>query len=149
MNYVKYRPLIICWLYFMSVGHFIGGAVLSWLIQLPAFARYHQLILHQFGLNDASINVLELQVWWIKLFGATLQNFAIYMAVLIYVGNRTRMSAIWGWMIFGLLIWVVQDMYISAQREIWMHLWIDGFALLLILPPLIILWRNDVVERLI
>jgi uncharacterized protein (TIGR01777 family) len=34
-------------------------------------------------------------------------------------------------------------MWLSAQQQVWSHLWLDGFALLVLLPPLVWLYRND------
>jgi len=37
----------------------------------------------------------------------------------------------------GVLLWAPQDMWLSAQKQVWSHLWLDSFALLVLLPPLI------------
>jgi uncharacterized protein (TIGR01777 family) len=34
-------------------------------------------------------------------------------------------------------------MWLSAQQQVWSHLWLDGFALLVLLPPLFWLYRHD------
>ena len=42
----------------------------------------------------------------------------------------------WTWLIIGLLVWAPQDMLISLRASAVIHVWIDGFALLAMLPPL-------------
>ena len=143
----KFRPWLIYWLYGLVLVHFATGVLMAWFINLPYFASYHQLILSKFWLGDAPASALALELWWINLFGATLQNLAIFMGVLIYAANRFRSRKIWGWLIIGFLVWAPQDILISAQRAVTMHLWIDGVALLALLPPLVILWRYDRAPR--
>jgi hypothetical protein len=49
----------------------------------------------------------------------------------------------WGWLIAGIVLWAPQDMWFSLTAQLWVNLWIDGFALLTLLPPLIWLYRHD------
>jgi hypothetical protein len=49
----------------------------------------------------------------------------------------------WGWLITGIVLWAPQDMLISAQAQVWSHLWFDSLALLTLLPPLFWLYRHD------
>jgi hypothetical protein len=135
------RPWCIGWLYLITVGHFVGGILLAWFSHIEIFDHYHHAILNQFG--DFSTGAHDLQVWWLSLFGATLQNLAMLMGVLTYVGSRQRSTFIWGWMIVGLIFWAPQDMLISLRVNLWLHVWVDSTVLLLMLPPLIILWWND------
>jgi len=143
MTFPKLRPWLVCWLYVLVLVHFATGVLMSWFIQLHYFASYHQLILSKFWSLEVPPAALGLELWWVNLFGATLQNLAVFMGLLIYTANRFRSRVLWGWMVVGFLVWAPQDILISAQKEVWMHLWIDGFALLALLPPLIILWRYD------
>ena len=143
MTFFKFRPWLIGWLYALVLVHFATGILMAWFIGLPYFESYHQLILSKFWTGTTPAPALELELWWINLFGASLQNLAIFMGLLVYAANRSRNRMLWGWISVGLLVWAPQDILISAQREVWMHLWIDGFAMLALLPPLIILWRYD------
>lgn len=143
------RTWLIRWLYLLTLGHFAGGVLLAWFSHLSFFDRYHHSILSQIG--DFSITVHQLQVWWLSLFGATLQNLAIFMGVLTYLGNKQRSALVWAWMIFGLILWAPQDMLISLRIDLWLHVWVDSIVLLLMLPPLIILWwvdRKSVISRI-
>lgn len=142
------RSWLVGWIYLLTFGHFAGGILLAWFSNLSIFDGYHQSILSQIG--DASVTAHQLQVWWLSLFGATLQNLAIFMGVLTYVASKQRSSFIWAWMIVGLLLWAPQDILISLRINLWLHVWVDACVLLIMLPPLIILWcidRKSVVAR--
>lgn len=141
MGNVSIRKGLIIWLYLLVCAHFVAGVVLAWCSSLSLFDQYHQSILSQ--INDHSAAARQLQVWWVSLFGATLQNLAIIMGVLTYVANKQRNAFIWAWMIAGLLLWAPQDMVISLQIDLWIHVWVDLLALLLFVPPLFVLWRLD------
>lgn len=135
------RPWLIRWMYLMSFGHFAAGILLAWFSSAAIFETYHQTILVKLGIASGKAEFL--QHWWLSLFGATLQSLAIFMGVLIYVGDKYRSSLVWLWMIIGLLVWAPQDILISLRIGLWLHVWIDVFALMLMLPSLIILWRFD------
>jgi hypothetical protein len=140
----KWRLWLVSWLYLVAFGHFLIGVAIAWFMHLPYFADYNQEVLSKFWPgSSAPVGTLDLQIWWINLFGATLQNMAILMLLLIYVANRLRLPVVWGGMIAALLLWAPQDMWISARRELWLHLWADLVALLVMVPPLIVLWCAD------
>jgi len=140
-NYQNLRYWLIVWMYLIAFGHFAVGVLLAWFSGLEIFNQYHQSILDQFAIVHASAQ--NLQEWWISLFGATVQNLAIFMGVLTYLGNKLRSATVWMWMIIGLVIWAPQDMLISLRIDFWLHVWIDVVALVLMLPPLIALWLID------
>ncbi len=135
------RLWLIRWLYLITFGHFAAGVLLAWFSNLSFFDSYHQSILARVG--DLSIHAHELQIWWLSLFGATLQNLAIFMGVLTYVAGKQRSAFIWVWMIVGLILWAPQDMLISLQIDLWLHVWVDSIAILVMVPPLVILWWLD------
>ena len=135
------RYWLIVWMYLITFGHFAGGVLLAWFSHFSFFEHYHQSVLSQIG--DFSVTSHQLQVWWLSLFGATLQNLAIFMGVLTYVASKQRNAFIWLWMIIGLVIWAPQDMLISLRIDLWLHVWVDSIVLLMMLPPLIILWWVD------
>lgn len=148
MNLDLLRVWLIRWLYLLTFGHFAGGVLLAWFSHLSFFDHYHQSILSQIG--DFSVTAHQLQVWWLSLFGATLQNVAIFMGVLTYVASKQRSVFVWAWMIVGLIVWAPQDMLVSLRIDLWLHVWVDSIVLLLMLPPLIILWwldRKSVISR--
>ena len=125
------RPWLIRWLYLITFGHFAGGILLAWFSNLSLFDLYHQSILERFG--DFSVHAHALQVWWLSLFGATLQNLAIFMGVLTYLGNKYRSAVVWAWMIVGVLLWAPQDMLISLRIDLWLHVRVDSKKKLIML----------------
>jgi hypothetical protein len=140
-NHQSLRCWLISWMYLITLGHFVAGVLLAWFSSADIFDHYHQTILVQFGIAQNSAQ--DLQEWWLSLFGATLQNLAIFMGALTYLGNKFRHASVWIWMIVGLIVWAPQDILISLRIDLWLHVWIDIVALFLMLPPLIALWRID------
>ncbi len=141
MNLQSLRTWLIRWLYLITFGHFAAGVLLAWFSHLSFFDQYHHSILNQIG--DLSVTAHQLQVWWLSLFGATLQNLAIFMGVLTYVGSKQRSAFVWAWMIVGLILWAPQDMLISLRIDLWLHVWVDSIALLVMVPPLVVLYWID------
>jgi hypothetical protein len=139
----KYRPWIVKWMYGVAIGHFIVGAFMPWIGSLSMFDAYHRFIESQFWTHDAEQAARAQQIWWISLFGPTVQSVGIWMGALIYFGNRYRSNIAWGWLIVGTVVWAPQDMLISLRANAWIHVWIDCFALATILPPLAWLWMHD------
>ncbi|RYY73153.1 MAG: cell division protein [Gammaproteobacteria bacterium] len=140
-NRQNFRYWLIIWMYLITFGHFLMGILLAWFSSAEVFNYYHQTILTQFGMTQNSSQ--DLQKWWLSLFGATLQNIAIFMGILTYVGNKYRSASVWLWMMVGLVVWAPQDVLISLRIDLWLHVWVDLAALILILAPLIALWRTD------
>lgn len=135
------RTWLIRWIYLLTFSHFVAGILLTWFANLALFDHYHHSILVQFAiLSDAA---RQLQIWWLSLFGATLQNLAIFMGILTFVASKQRIAYIWAGMIAGLIVWAPQDMLISMQIDLWIHVWVDALVLVLMLPPLIVLYWLD------
>jgi hypothetical protein len=131
-------------MYLVTFAHLLMGIAVAWFMHLPFFAGYNQEVLSKFWQSQSAPDgALDLQIWWINLFGATLQTMAIFMLLLIYVANRLRLSVVWAGMIAALLVWMPQDMWISARRELWFHLQADVIAMAIMLPPLCVLWFID------
>jgi hypothetical protein len=57
-------------------------------------------------------------VWWLSLFGATLQNLAIFVGALTYFVSKQRSAFIWLWLMIGLILWALQDMLISLRIDL-------------------------------
>lgn len=141
MNKETFRSWLVYWMYLITFGHFAAGVLLAWFSNSHLFDSYHQSILVRFG--NLSVSAHPLQVWWLSLFGATLQNLAIFMGILTCVASKQRSAFVWMWMIIGLVLWAPQDMFISLQVNMWVHVWVDAAALLLMVPPLMTLWWFD------
>jgi hypothetical protein len=124
--------------------HLLAGLVLTWGGHSGLLDDYLNTIEQAFwGADIVPVTVRTQQVWWLALFGATLQSYALYMLALVHLGNRLKSAMPWGWLIVGILLWAPQDMLVSAQARVWSHLWFDSFALLVLLPPLFWLYRHD------
>lgn len=137
------RNFSILWLYGIAAVHFLGGALLPWIGNFALLESYHHSIESAFWPTHIPEGTRALQVWWLSLFGASIQTLGIWMAALIYVGARYRSSASWLFLFLGFAVWAPQDILISLRANIWMHVWLDLFVLLIILPPLIYLWWQD------
>ncbi len=138
MKFVSHpaRVWLVRWLYCVAVGHLLVAMVMSWFAESVLFTDYHQQVISRFG--DAELSpLLTLQQWWIQLFGATLQAFAIFMLLLVYLGNRYADPLVWLALALTLLWWAPQDIYLSLQQTMWSHLWADLAALLAIVPAAI------------
>ncbi|WP_130928417.1 cell division protein [Pseudomonas sp. Sample_20] len=138
------RPALVLWLYAAAITHILAGLTLTWAGDSGLLDGYLQVLeLSFWGADAVPTAGHEQQVWWLALFGATLQSYSLYMFALVHLGNRLKVPAVWGWLIAGILLWAPQDMWLSAQQQVWSHVWLDGFALLVLLPPLFWLYRHD------
>ncbi|MDI4633391.1 cell division protein [Pelomonas sp. V22] len=137
------RQYLVGYLYLAAMAHLLAGLALPWIADAALFDGYHRSIEQQFWSGSAPPPARPQQLWWIALFGATVQNLAVWMLALVHLGHRHRLRAAWGWLIAGLLLWAPQDMLISLQAKAWPHLWLDGAVLLALLPPLLWLWNKD------
>ncbi|KAF1051084.1 MAG: hypothetical protein GAK43_02559 [Stenotrophomonas maltophilia] len=136
------RRALINWLYFVALLHLLAGLVLVWGGRYGLLDSYVASLDGAFWSVPAPAAAREQHLWWLALFGATLQCYAVLLA-LVQLGQRLRRPAPWAWIAAGLLLWAPQDMWISSQREVWSHLAVDLAALLALLPPLLWLYRHD------
>lgn len=137
------RVGLVRWLFALAIAHLLGGVLFAWWGNLPVFENYHRSIEQAFFGQDVPTAARGLQVWWLALFGATVQSYAVFMGALVYLGNRYRSRAAWGGLIAGLVLWAPQDIWISAQLGIWSHVWVDSIALIGLLLPLAWLFHYD------
>lgn len=136
------RSWLVGWLYLIAVGHFVVAIGLIWCADLPWFTNYHLSILQAFGFSSHAA-AMELQLWWIALFGATVQAFALFMLALVYLANRYRHPGVWLFLAGVILLWAPQDIFISIQKNVWTHAWVDLAAVIALVPPLVALWWLD------
>ncbi|WP_323155856.1 cell division protein [Pseudomonas alvandae] len=138
------RKALVVWLYAAALMHLLAGLTLAWAGYSGLLDDYLNTIeLAFWGADSVPATARAQQVWWLALFGATLQSYGVYMLALVHIGNRLKSAMPWGWLIVGILLWAPQDMWISAQARVWSHLWFDSVALLVLLPPLLWLYRHD------
>lgn len=140
---LTWRKYFIWWLYVASVVHFLVGVALPWLAPLPFLDVYHRSVEAGFWIGAAPDAARTQQIWWISLFGATIQNVGIWMAALVRLGDQHRSRFAWAALIMGVIVWAPQDMWISFQAGAMTHLWVDVFALVSLLPPLVLLFLVD------
>ncbi len=142
------RRILVTWLYAAALAHVLGAIVFTW----AGFAGWldgYLLTLEQaFWTGAAPAAARAQQTWWAALFGATLQTYSLYMLALVHLGNRLKSHLPWGWLMAGLLLWAPQDIAISLRADVWSHVWLDGAALLALLPPLFWLYRHDCAHAL-
>ncbi|MET3133464.1 hypothetical protein AAKU55_003754 [Oxalobacteraceae bacterium GrIS 1.11] len=137
------RNWLVNWLYLTVAAHLLAGLLLPWIAGAPLFDAYHRTIEAAFWSGAAPAAARAQQLWWMSLFGATVQAAAIWMAALLRIGDQHRSCLAWGALIAGLLWWAPQDMLISIRAACWAHVWIDALALTAMLPPLCYLWLAD------
>lgn len=137
------RTWMVRWLYAVAAGHVLVGALLPWFAAAPLFGAYHGGIENAFWPAGAPLEARGLQTWWIALFGPTVQLMALFMSALIHLADRLRQPQVWLWLAAGLLVWAPQDILVSLRAQVWPHVWIDLFALVVLVPPLLWLWRRD------
>lgn len=139
----RFRPWLVLWLYAVAAVHLAGGLLMTYAGDAAGLADYHRNIEAAFQGNGAPAGLHGLQVWWFALFGATVQSYAVFMGALVYLGNRYRSRVVWGVLIAGILLWGPQDIWVSLQAGVWSHVWVDCFAMVALLVPLVWLYRHD------
>ncbi len=139
----SWRKYCIWWLYVASAVHFLVGVALPWLAPLPFLDAYHRSVEAGFWNDAAPVAARAQQIWWISLFGATIQSVGIWMAALVRLGDQHRSRFAWFSLLLGVIVWAPQDMWISFQAGAMAHLWVDAFALVSLLPPLVFLFVVD------
>ncbi|MES2068825.1 MAG: cell division protein [Pseudomonadota bacterium] len=143
MDTEKLRPWLVRWMYGVVMAHLLVGMLLPWIAGLSLFDAYHRSVEGGFWPLGAPAAARAQQIWWISLFGPTVQSLSVWMGVLTRIADRQRSAFAWGWLMVGVLVWAPQDMLISLRAGAWIHVWIDCFAVLTMLPPLLLLWRHD------
>lgn len=129
---------------YIAIGaHLVVGAVLPTVANAAMFDGYHRALESFFWGADIPAQARAQQVWWISLFGPTVQAGAVWMGALAWMGDRQRNSFAWGALIAGIVLWAPQDMLISLRAECWANVWLDLFAVAGMLPPLVYLFFAD------
>lgn len=137
------RRWLVRWLYAVAAGHVLVGVLLPWLGAMAWLDDYHRSIAQHFG-GGASLEAARAEhVWWMALFGATVQSLGVWMLALVHIGARHRLATVWLWLLAGLALWAPQDVAWSLQAGVWLHVGADALALVVLVPPLLWLYRND------
>jgi predicted DCC family thiol-disulfide oxidoreductase YuxK len=141
------RTWLVRWIYAVVAMHLLVGVLLPLCAGSSLTEGYRRGIEDFFFGIDASAGGRALHVWWLSLFGPTVQAAAIWMAGLAVLGDKQRNAFAWAMLVLGLLVWAPQDMLISARAHCWTNLWIDIAAVAVMLPPLIWLFKFDLVLK--
>ena len=76
------RQALVLWLYAAAIVHILAGLTLTWAGHSGLLDGYlHVLELSFWGTDAVPAAGHEQQVWWLALFGATLQSYSLYMAL--------------------------------------------------------------------
>lgn len=137
------RIWLVRWMYATALAHLLVGILLPWIGNAAVFDAYHRSIEAAFWGTAAPSAARAQQVWWISLFGPTVQGLSLWMLALIRIGERQCSTFAWGAIFLGIVFWAPQDMLISLRADCWMHVWLDCFAVATMLPPLAWLWLLD------
>jgi hypothetical protein len=143
MQVQKLRLVLVGWMVSAALVHLLVGLLMPWLAASPWTDAYHQLIEAGFWREGAPLAARAQQIWWMSLFGATVQSLAVCMLVLTLIGHWHRSRLAWGGLITAIILWAPQDMAISLQAGVIVNVWIDAIAVLLLVPPLGVLWWID------
>ncbi|MEO6677543.1 MAG: cell division protein [Pseudomonas sp.] len=137
------RKALVTWLSAAALVHLLVSIVLTWAGPSGLLDGFLQTIDYAFWTDLPPRAAREQQLWWLAVFGATLQSYSLYMFALVRIGNHLKTPMAWGWLIAGIVLWAPQDMWMSLTAQLWLNLWIDGVALLTLLPPLFWLYYHD------
>lgn len=137
------RTWAVRWLYAAIATHLLVGLLLPWQAGNALFDGYHLGIENSFHAGAAPAAARSHQLWWMALFGPTVQAASVWMGALAWMGARQRQRFAWGALIAGLLLWAPQDILVSLRADCWPHVWLDAFALAAMLPPLAYLFFID------
>jgi hypothetical protein len=137
------RSWLVRWMYGVAAAHLAVGVLMPLCAGAAVATEYRRAIEAFFFNGEAPPAAQALHIWWMSLFGPTVQAAAIWMAGLVVMGDKQRNAFAWVMLMLGLLVWAPQDMLISARAHCWINLWIDMLALLVMLPPLLWLCKLD------
>lgn len=147
MKTSRLRIWLVRWMYMVVAAHLLVGILLPLVAGAAALSSYHHGIETHFW-GDAVPSAARLQqVWWISLFGPTVQAASIWMLVLLWIADKQRNAAAWLGLTAGIVVWAPQDIYLSLQAHCISNVWIDGIAVLSMLPPLFWLLHHDLKGR--
>jgi len=143
MTRASLRTWAVRYTYAGIAAHLLVGALLPLMMNAALFDGYHRAIETAFWGPHVPAAARAQQVWWISLFGPTVQAAALWMGALAWIGDRQRNSFAWGALIAGIVLWAPQDMLISLRADCWTNVWLDVIAVVGMLPPLIYLFFAD------
>lgn len=134
------KPYLEKWLLLVAWGHIATGIAIPVIAYSAGFDYYSGLLQQAcWPKEPVPAQTVEFQRWIVALFGPTIASVGVVMLYLVRAGIRT--GDIWPWtaILLALAVWAPGDIGISMMRHFQLHVWIDIAALLVIVPPVLIL----------
>lgn len=128
------------WLLLVALGHIAVGLLIPIWTYSSAFDFYSNLLKDAFWLSrDVPQETKEFQRWILALFGPTIASVGVLMFFLVKAGIKHREPEPWNALLIVTAIWTPGDIGISLMHGFWPHVLVDIFAMLVIVPPTLIL----------
>lgn len=128
------------WLLVVAAGHVVGGLALPLIAYTSGFDFYlAQLSATFWGGAAAPAEAEAFQRWIVALFGPTVAAWGVLMIFLIRAGARTQERWPWNALLLSVLVWAPADIGISLMHDFWIHVVVDGLAVISIVVPVLLL----------
>jgi len=128
------------WLLLVALGHIVAGFTIPILAYSTAFDFYSDLLKDAFWLSqEVPQETKEFQRWILALFGPTIASVGVLMFYLVKAGVKHCEPEPWNALLIVTAIWAPGDIGISLMYNFWPHVLIDVVAMLVIVPPTLIL----------
>lgn len=135
----KVQPWLYLWLLSIGSGHALLGIALALGGQSSQLAPYFDYLLGQFDLHAAGAETRLMAQTLIQLFGPTVASWGLLFCCLIYLYRRHGETLIKLCIFAALLLWLPLDCLISAAHGLYLHVYLNLSAGLLIALPLALL----------
>jgi hypothetical protein len=134
--------LLQTWLLAIAWLHLAIGLAIPFIAHSGLFDPYSALLQQAFWPGQTvPPETLAFQRWIVSLFGPTLASVGVVMIFLVRAGIRSAETWPWNAILAALAVWAPGDIIISLMKDFWLHVWVDAFALLVIVPP--VLWLRS------
>ncbi len=128
------------WLLLAALGHVVVGISLPMFAYSTAFDFYSDLLKDTFWFSqEVTPETKEFQRWMFALFGPTIASVGVLMTYLVKAGIKHREPGPWNALLIVTAIWAPGDIGISLMHNFWLHVQIDIVAMLVIVPPTLML----------
>lgn len=128
------------WLLLVALGHIVAGLLIPIWAYSPAFDFYSDFLKDAFwSSQEVPQETKEFQRWILALFGPTIASVGVLMTYLVKAGIKHREPGPWNALLIVTAIWAPGDIGISLMHDFWPHVLIDAMAMLVIVPPTLIL----------
>lgn len=129
------------WLLCVAALHLVVGATMPWWLDSPLGRAYLDLLLRS-GDAPGSDPPTALVRWLVVLLGAMIAGWGVLMGGLVRLAFAWRSAQPLRVLVAALVLWAALDMGWSAARGVWLHLALDGAALVAIVPAALVAARR-------